>query len=105
MTPHALDITIGIIILLSTVAAYFRGIVREFFMLAGLALATYVSAKAGHLLEPDVAQWLNAHPGSTNEKASALGGLLTPTIATHVVAYGGLFLGVFIVMGLIRMMI
>lgn len=105
MTPHALDITIAIIILLSTVAAYFRGIVREFFMLAGLALATYVSYKAGHLLVPDVAQWLDAHPGSSNEKASALGGLLTPTIATNVIAYGGVFLGVFIVMVIIRMMI
>ena len=105
MTPHALDLAIGLIILLSTLAAYFRGIVREFFMLAGLALATDVSYNAGHLLEPDVSRWLDAHPGSTNEKASALGGLLTPTIATHVVSYGAVFLGVFIVMVIIRMMI
>jgi membrane protein required for colicin V production len=105
MTPHALDITVAIIILLSTLVAYFRGIVREFFMLAGLGLASFVSVKAGHLLVPDVSQWMNAHPESTNEKASALGGLLTPTIATNAVSYGGIFLGVFILMVIIRMMI
>jgi membrane protein required for colicin V production len=105
MTPHALDISVAVIILLSTLSAYFRGIVREFFMLAGLALASFVAVKAGHLLVPDVSQWMNAHPESNNEKASVLGGLLTPTIATNVISYGGIFLGVFIIMIIIRMMI
>ncbi len=36
MTPNALDLTVAIIILLSIPIAYFRGIVRELFMLGGI---------------------------------------------------------------------
>ena len=104
MTPHALDLTIGIILLLSTLVAYYRGIVREFFMLAGLALATFVSVKAGHLLLPDVSKWLGVLPNPADEKPTVLS-LLKPTVAADVVAYGGVFLAVFIVMVLIRMMV
>jgi membrane protein required for colicin V production len=104
MTPLALDLTIGFIILLSTLVAYFRGIVREFFMLAGLALAALAAYKLGHVLEPEVGNWIKAHAEGGDEKAKVLG-LLTPDIATKVIAYGGVFLSVFVVMILIRMMI
>jgi membrane protein required for colicin V production len=104
MTPHALDLAIGLVILLSTLVAYFRGIVREFFMLAGLALATFVAYSAGHLLVPDVSKWLGTLPNSADEKPTVLS-LLKPTVATDVVAYGGLFLAVFVLMVIIRMMI
>ena len=105
MTPHALDITVAIIILLSTLSAYFRGFVREFFMLIGLALATFIAYKAGHLLQPDVAQWLGATPNNPDSEKPTVLGLLKPTQATDVISYGGVFLGVFILMIIIRMMI
>ena len=104
MTPHALDLTIAIILLLSTLVAYFRGIVREFFMLAGLALATFVAFKAGHLLLPEVSNWLGVLPNPADEKPTVLS-LLKPTVAANVVAYGGVFLAVFIFMVIIRVMV
>jgi membrane protein required for colicin V production len=104
MTPHALDLTVAIIILLSTLAAYFRGIVREVFMLAGLSLATFVAYSSGHLLVPDVSKWLGVLPNPADEKPTVWG-ILKPTIATDVVAYGGIFLAVLIVMIIIRLMI
>jgi len=104
MTPHALDLTIGLIILLSTLVAYFRGIVRELFMLAGFALAAFVSVKGGHLLVPDVAKWMGTLPNPADEKPTVLS-LLKPSVATDVVAYGGVFLLIFILMVVIRMMI
>src|ERR1700735_4880274 len=104
MTPHALDLTVGIIIFLSTLVAYYRGIVREFFTLAGLALATFVSVRGGHMLGPDVSRWMGALPNPADEKPTVLS-LLKPTVATEVISYGGIFLLVFILMILIRMMI
>ena len=104
MTPHALDLTIALIILLSTLVAYFRGIVRELFMLAGFALAAFVSVKGGHLLVPDVAKWMGTLPNPADEKPTVLS-LLKPSVATDVVAYGGVFLLIFILMVVIRMMI
>jgi len=62
MTPHALDLTIALILILSTLVAYFRGIVRELFMLAGFTLAAFISVKAGHLLVPDVSKWMGTLP-------------------------------------------
>lgn len=104
MTPHALDLSIAFIILLSTLVAYFRGIVREIFMLTGFALATFVAYKGGHLLVPDVSKWMGALPNPADEKPTVLS-LLKPSVATDVVAYGGVFLLVFILMVIIRMMI
>ena len=104
MTPLALDITIGTIIFLSTLIAYFRGIVREFFTLAGFALATFASYEGGHLLVPGLGKWLGVLPDSTQEKVSILG-LLTPTMASKVIAYGGVFLLVLVLMIVIRLLI
>jgi membrane protein required for colicin V production len=104
MTPHALDLTIAFIILLSTMVAYFRGIVRELFMLGGIALATFVAYKGGHLLVPDVSKWLGALPNGADEKPTVLG-ILKPTVATDVASYGGVFMLIFTLMVVIRMMI
>ncbi len=103
MTPLALDIAIGSIIFLSTLIAYFRGIIREFFTLAGLGLATYVSYKGGHLLVPGLQKWLGAATDSATEKATVLG-LLKPTMASYVIAYGGVFLLIFVLMIVVRIL-
>lgn len=104
MTPNALDLSIALIILLSTLVAYFRGIVREIFMLTGVALAAFVAYKGGHLLVPDVSKWMGTLPNPADEKPTVLS-LLKPSVATDVIAYGGVFLLVFILMIVIRMMI
>ncbi len=104
MTPHALDISVALILLLSTLVAYFRGIVREVFMLTGFALATFVAYRGGHLLVPDVSSWLGAVPNAADEKPTVLG-LLKPSVATDVISYGGVFLLIFVLMVVIRMMI
>ena len=104
MTPHALDLAIGAIILLSTLIAYFRGIVREFFTLAGFALASFISYKGGHLLVPGLGKWLGVPPEGSNEKVDLVLGLVSPTVASYIIAYGGVFLLVFILMIVLRVM-
>ena len=104
MTPLAFDLTIGAIIFLSTLIAYFRGIVREIFTLAGFALATFVAYKGGHLLMPGVGKWLGVLPEGGHEKADVLG-LVTPTIGAYVISYGGVFLLIFTLMIIIRLLI
>jgi membrane protein required for colicin V production len=104
MTPTALDIAIGFIIVLSTLVAYFRGLLKEFFTLAGFALATYVSYNTGELLVPGVGKWLGVPPEGSTEKAKKIFDIVTPEIAADVVAYGGVFLLVFLLMLLLRMM-
>ncbi len=109
MTPVALDIAIGAVIFLSTLIAYFRGIVKEFFTLAGLGLAVFVSMKAGHLLVPGLNKWLGVPlEGSTPtaaEKAQKVLGILAPDLAAKAAAYGGTFLLVFLLMILVGFLI
>lgn len=52
MTPAILDIAVIVILLLSTLIAYFRGIIREIFTIIGLLAASFISYKFGHLLIP-----------------------------------------------------
>ncbi len=102
MTPHAFDLAILVIILLSTVTSYFRGIIREFFIFAGFLLAVFVSAKGGHILVPGLDKWLGATGG--HEKASILG-LLKPSMAGDIASYGGVFLLIFGLMIVIRILV
>ena len=68
MTPDALDIAVGGIILLSIVFAYFRGIVKEIFTLLGLGLAGYTAYKGGHILIPEFNKWLQVPEEGSAEK-------------------------------------
>ncbi|MDE2336085.1 MAG: CvpA family protein, partial [Alphaproteobacteria bacterium] len=102
MTPHAFDIAILVIILLSTVTSYLRGVIREFFILAGFFLAVFVTYTSGHFLVPGLDKWLGATGG--HEKAS-IAGLLKPSMAADIVAYGGVFLLVFGLMIMARILV
>jgi uncharacterized membrane protein required for colicin V production len=104
MTPLALDIAVAAIILLSTLAAFFRGIIREFFTLAGFILAVFVAYKAGHLLVPSFDKWFGVTEGAGPAEATILG-VLTPAMASKVASYGSIFLLIFILMIVIRILI
>ncbi len=102
MTPHAFDLAILFVILLSTATAYFRGIIREFFILAGFLIAIVVSSASGHLLVPGLDKWLGATSG--HEKATIIG-LLKPSMAANIVSFGGIFLLVFGLMIVARILV
>ncbi len=59
MTPDALDITVGIILLLSMLIAYFRGIIREVFTIVALVSAMGASYIGGPLMIPPFEKWLH----------------------------------------------
>jgi membrane protein required for colicin V production len=100
MTALALDIAIGLVILLSTVAAYCRGFVKEVFTLIGIAVAVFFAYKFGHLLVPGLNQWLHVPEEGDKAKVELIWGVLSPAMAAKVGAYGGMFLVVFVVMTL-----
>ena len=105
MTPIAFDIAISTIILASTIISYFRGIIKEFFTLAGLGLALFVSYSGGHMLIPGLRKWLGVPLEGSDEKAEKILGLLTPEVAAKVTAYSGTFLITLIFMILIGRLI
>ncbi|MFH1157846.1 MAG: CvpA family protein [Pseudomonadota bacterium] len=101
MTPIAFDLTVGTIILASTLISYFRGIIKEFFTLAGLGMALYVSYSGGHMLVPGLGKWLGVPPEGSSENVEKILGLLTPEVTANVTAYGGMFLLTFVFMVLV----
>ncbi|MCK4945564.1 MAG: CvpA family protein [Alphaproteobacteria bacterium] len=105
MTPIAFDLTIGMIILVSTLISYFRGIIKEFFTLAGLGLALFVSYSGGHMLIPGIGKWLGVPQEGSNEKAEKILNFLTPEVMANVISYGGTFLLILIIMILIGRLI
>lgn len=125
MTPAILDIAVIVILLLSTLIAYFRGIIREIFTIIGLLAASFISYKFGHLLIPQFDIWLHVPPdggaaaaeavsranphdpvstesmAATVRKGELLFGVVSPALASKASAYGSLFLGIFLLMALI----
>ncbi len=104
MTPAALDIAIGILILISTIAACVRGLIREVFTLGGFAIAVLTAWTAGHLLVPPFNKWLGVTE-EKQEKVELVWGILSPELAAKVAAYGGVFLMVFLTLTLIGFLI
>lgn len=101
MTPLALDIAIGLIILLSTVVAYMRGLIKEIFTVAGFGAAIFFAYESGHLLIPQFNQWLHVPDGADTGKTELVMGLLSPSLAAKVFSYGGMFLIAFIIIMLL----
>lgn len=101
MTPLALDIAIALIILLSTVVAYLRGVIREIFTLVTFGISAFIAYAGGHVLVPTFNEWLNVPDGNDTSKATLVLGLLTPSLAAKVFSYGGVFLFFFIVLSLL----
>lgn len=125
MTPAILDISVMLIIFLSTIIAYFRGIIREIFTIVGLLAATLVCYKFGHLLIPEFNNWLHVPPDGGAAAAEAVSkanpddpistasmaaaarknelifGVVSPALAAKAGSYGSVFLIVFLLMALI----
>jgi uncharacterized membrane protein required for colicin V production len=125
MTPAALDITIAVILFLSTIIAFYRGIIREFFTILGLTASTVGAWKGGPLLVPQFNKWFNVVNDSGDKAAEAVTkgtnadyatgaaieaahrkgelimGILSPALTAKVAAYGLSFLAVFLVMTLL----
>lgn len=105
MTPIALDVAIGIILLISILIGYFRGIIKEVFTIAGLALAIFASYQLAHMLVPGINKWLDVPPEGSAQKTELFMGFLSPALAAKVIAYGGTFLLVFMITTLLGFLI
>jgi membrane protein required for colicin V production len=104
MTSYALDIAIFALIFLSALVSYFRGLVKEFFTLAGLILASFSAYQMGHLLVPGL-NGIYGVPADGTDNGTKILGILSPPMAAKVTAYGGTFLVVFLLMTLIGFLI
>ncbi len=104
MTPMALDIFIGIIILLSTIVAYLRGIIKETFTLLALLLGSFLAYKAGHLLMPVFDSLLSVPEDGVSKKADyVLFGVLSPAMASKTLSFGSIFGLTFVFVTLVGM--
>jgi len=101
MTPMALDITVGLVIFMSGLIAYFRGIVKEFFTLAALVLGAYLSYEGGYLWLPTLNNWLHVPAEGSPDPGTLIFHILTPGMLAKVIAYGGTFLVVFLIVTLL----
>jgi len=101
MTPIALDIFVGSIIVISGLVAYLRGIIKEVFTLVTFFLSIFLSYIAGHLLVPEFNSWFGVTEDGGFEKGKLILGILSPPMAAKFFSYGSIFLLVFIVLALL----
>lgn len=97
------DSAVAAIILISCVIAFFRGFIRETLTILGVAGGAFASVYGGPLLAPAVRGWLGVHEGA--EEPEKLFGVLPMGIAGNIIAYGGIFVVVVIVLSVISHML
>ncbi len=120
MTPAALDITIAIILLLSAIVAYFRGLIREIFTIVALMVASFAAYMGGDMMIPSFDKWLHVNKKAGAEAANAVSkaaasgtdatliaqkhlifGVIDPALASVVCAYASVFVFFYLVMSLV----
>ncbi len=118
MTPAALDIIVAIILALSMLVAYFRGIIREAFTIVALIVATSVTYFAGEIMIPSFNKWLKvdergeqaaaAVSKGANDVAQAaiakehlIMGLVSPEKTAIILSYLSVFLVIYLIMSLV----
>ncbi len=121
MTPAALDITIAIILLLSALVAYFRGIIREAFTFVALLVAAGTAYFGGDMMISPFNKWLkvdqrgeeaaaavskSAAAGAQIETAMALKAHLFMGVMSYeqlatICAYASVFIFFYLVMTLV----
>jgi membrane protein required for colicin V production len=118
MTPAALDIIIAVILALSMLVAYFRGIIREAFTIFALIVATSVTYFAGEIMIPSFNKWLKvdergeqaaaAISKGANDVAQAaiakehlIMGILSPEKTAVILSYLSVFVVIYLVMSLV----
>lgn len=102
MSPILFDTIIGIIIILSTVIAFFRGFVREVLTIVNLLAATAAAYYLGDDLIPSMQSWLGADAG---KDAEDILGIIPPDVLGVFLAYAAVFFGTFIILILAGMAI
>lgn len=102
MSPILFDTIIGIIIILSTVIAFFRGFVREILTIVNLLAATAAAYYLGDDLIPSMQSWLGADAGKDAEEIL---GFIPPDVLGVFLAYAVVFFGTFIILILAGMAI
>lgn len=102
MSPILFDTIIGIIIILSTVIAFFRGFVREVLTIVNLLAATAAAYYLGDDLIPSMQSWLGADAGKDAEEIL---GVIPPDVLGVFLAYAAVFFGTFIILILAGMAI
>jgi uncharacterized membrane protein required for colicin V production len=129
VTPAVFDLTIFLILFLSTVIACWRGLIRELFTIVGLGASALGAWKGGRFLVPVFNDWLgvtqdggekaaetvskgtNADAASqtaidaAHAKAELILGIISPSLFAKLCAYGSAFLIVFLLMSLISFFI
>jgi membrane protein required for colicin V production len=119
MTPDALDIIVAILLVLSGLMAWFRGLIKEVFTIVALFSASAASYFGGQLMIGPFERWLKVdkvageQAANAVSKAAAAGtdatiaksnlfmGVASPEIVSKVAAYGSVFLFIYFVMSLI----
>ncbi len=120
MTPAALDITIAIILLLSAIIAYFRGLIREIFTIVALIVASFGAYFGGDMMIASFDKWLHVDKKAGAEAANAVSkaagsgtdagliaskhlifGVIDPALASVVCAYASVFIFFYLVMSLV----
>lgn len=104
MTPVLLDTVVAIIMILSIVAAFFRGFVKEMLTIVNIAGAAGAAWFLGPQIKPSFADWLGVKEDAA-EKAEPIWGVVPPEIMATFLAYGAAFFGVFLVLSLAGMAI
>ena len=102
MSPILFDTIIGILIILSTVIAFFRGFVREVLTIVNLLAATAAAYYLGDDLIPSMQSWLGADAG---KEAEEILGFIPPDVLGVFLAYAVVFFGTFIILILAGMAI
>jgi membrane protein required for colicin V production len=102
MSPILFDTIIGIIIILSTVIAFFRGFVREVLTIVNLLAATAAAYYLGDDLIPTMQSWLGA---DASKDAEEILGFIPPDVLGVFLAYAAVFFGTFIILILAGMAI
>jgi membrane protein required for colicin V production len=119
MTPDALDITVAVLLLLSAVMAWFRGLIKEVFTIVALFSASAASYFGGQLMIGPFERWLKVDKVTGEQAANAVSkaaangtdasvakanlfmGIASPEIVAKVAAYASVFLFIYFVMSLI----
>ncbi len=103
MTPILLDTTVGIVIILSIIVAFFRGFVKEVLMIVNIIAASAAAWYLGKDLIPSFQSWLGTP--ADGEEASKIMGMIPPDVMATFLAYATVFFGAFLILALAGMAI
>lgn len=106
MTPIMLDTAVIIVILLSVIAAFFRGFVKEMLTIVNIVGAAAAAWYLGGQFAPGFQKWMGAgEPVADGEKARKILGLFPPEVMGTFLSYFTVFFIALIILALAGMAI